>query len=229
VLDAPVGSGASALPAARAVGPTGSVVAVDVAQALLELARAKAEAEHLANIDFRVGDMRSLGFPNGHFDAVVCVFGLFFVPDRVALLRELWRMVKPGGRIAVTTWGPDVLEPGSTAFWTAVERERPDLVRGFNPWDDLIEPAQVLRLFEDAGIENAGAQLEVADQPLRSAADWWAIVLGSGFRGTVDALSPAERDAVERSTLSAMSGVRAVRASAVYAQAAKAAGSAAHG
>jgi ubiquinone/menaquinone biosynthesis C-methylase UbiE len=222
VLDVPSGSGASALPAARAVGPTGSVVAADLAPTLLELARRKAEASGLANLNFRIGDMRSLGFPDEQFGAVVCVFGVFFVPDRVGLVRELWRMLTPGGRLAITTWGPDVLEPGSSAFWAAVDEERPDLVRGFNPWDELVEPEQVVRLFEDAGILGATAELEEADQPLRNPEDWWAIVLGSGFRGTLEALTAAQRARVRERTLAQMTNVPSVRASAIYAMTSKA-------
>ncbi len=55
--------------------------------------------------------MAALGFPDGHFDAVVCVFGLFFVPDMEAQVAELWRMVRPGGQLAITTWGPGIFAP----------------------------------------------------------------------------------------------------------------------
>src|SRR5499427_5491998 len=81
VLDVCCGTGASALPAAEAVGPTGNVIGVDLATGLLELARAKAAQRGLSNVEFEVGDMLSLRFPVASFDAVVCVFGIFFVPD----------------------------------------------------------------------------------------------------------------------------------------------------
>ena len=103
VLDVCCGTGASALPAAETVGPTGKVVGVDLAQALLELARAKAVQQRLANIQFELGDMLSLKFRAESFDAVICVFGIFFVPDMVIAVSELWRRVRPGGRLAVTT------------------------------------------------------------------------------------------------------------------------------
>src|SRR5215468_3047289 len=103
VLDVCCGSGASALPAAAMVGPTGSVLGVDVAERLLELARAKAAARGLANAQFRFGDMLDLRLPESHFDAVVCVFGIFFVPDMAAAVRSLWKVVRPGGRLAITT------------------------------------------------------------------------------------------------------------------------------
>jgi 2-polyprenyl-3-methyl-5-hydroxy-6-metoxy-1,4-benzoquinol methylase len=217
VLDVPCGSGASANPAAR-LGA--AVVAVDLAPRLLELVRAKAADEDLA-VETLERDMRATGFADASFDAVICVHGVFFVPDRPTLLRELWRMVAPGGTLAVTTWGPGVLEPGATAFWAAVGVERPDLVRGFNPWDDLVEPEQLLGLFAEAGIPGASAQLELHDQALARPEEWWDVVMGSGFRGTVEQLDPAARERVRARNVAALAGVGSVRASAVYARAAK--------
>ncbi len=112
ILDVCCGTGASALPAAEIVGPTGKVVGVDLSRRLLELARVKAIQQRLANIQFEVGDMLSLRFPAQSFDAVICVFGIFFVPDMVMAVKELWRRVRPGGRLAVTTWGPNFLRAG---------------------------------------------------------------------------------------------------------------------
>src|SRR5215469_549747 len=81
VLDLCCGAGASAIPAAIAVGPTGRVLGIDVADPLLKLARARAARAGLANVQFRHGDAISPGLPNSCFDAVVCVFGVFFAPD----------------------------------------------------------------------------------------------------------------------------------------------------
>jgi ubiquinone/menaquinone biosynthesis C-methylase UbiE len=90
---------------AEAVGPQGFVLGVDLAENLLALAHAKAKERGLANIEFRVGDMLDLQLPAAGFDAVVCVFGIFFVPDMQAALRELWRHVRPGGQLAITPGG----------------------------------------------------------------------------------------------------------------------------
>src|SRR4029450_3566694 len=92
VLDVCCGSGASAIPAAEKVGPTGSVVGVDLAENLLALARAKASSKGLDNVEFRAGDMLNLGLQDSQFDTVVCVFGIFFVPDTSLAVRELWRL-----------------------------------------------------------------------------------------------------------------------------------------
>jgi len=114
VLDVCCGSGASALPAAEAVGPDGEVLGVDLAEKLLALARAKAQQRGLTNIEFRTGDMLDLGLSEAGFDAVVCVFGIFFVPDIPAAVRELWRFVAPdapsasppGARASSNPWAP---------------------------------------------------------------------------------------------------------------------------
>ena len=221
VLDLPCGTGASALPAAEAVGPKGLVVAVDLADALIRLAQAKAQAAGLLNIRFVQVDMRATGLPDESFDAVVCVFGVFFVPDRQALMRELWRMVRPGGTLAVTCWGPHVLEPGATAFWDAVAAVRPDLVRGFNPWDDLVSVDQLVELYASSGIEGAQAELVEAWQKLRSEDDWWDVIMGTGFRGTVEELDPTGAAHVRRLNLAAMRDTRSIDVSAVYAAARK--------
>ena len=221
VLDVPCGSGASALPAARAVGPGGSVVGADLSTALVELARAKAARAGLGNATFRVADMRELSYPDDTFDAVVCVFGIFFVDDMPALARELWRMLRPGGVLAVTTWGPDAFEPGATAFWSAVEEVRPELVRSFNPWDTLATPAELLGLLDAAGIAGATAAAEAGQQPVTGPGDWWAIFLGSGFRATVDALEPRERAHVEDRVLAAMADRPPMNSPAVFASARK--------
>jgi ubiquinone/menaquinone biosynthesis C-methylase UbiE len=57
-----------------------------------------------------VRDMESLGFPDGAFDAVVCVFAIFFVPDMIKQVGELWRMVRPGGQLAITTWPTAIVD-----------------------------------------------------------------------------------------------------------------------
>ena len=198
VLDTPCGSGASALPAARAVGPTGTVLGADVSTGLLDLARAKAARAGLVNLRFQVGDMRALGHPDDSFDAVVSVFGIFFVPDMPALVAELWRIVRPGGILAVTTWGPAALEPGSSAFWEAVGEVRGDLVRAFNPWDVLVTPAALTNVLTSAGISRPSVEAEDGEQAMRGADDWWALILGTGFRGTLDALTASERAHVEQ-------------------------------
>lgn len=186
VLDVGCGSGASALPAAAAVGPEGRVIGVDVADTLLALGRRKARRRGLTNVTFRMGDMEDLGYADARFDAVICVFAIFFAARMDRQIAELWRMVRPGGKLAITTWGAGMFEPGSTFWWESVKRECPDLLVAFNPWDRITDPESVRRLLQDGGVPDAEIEAEQGCQPLRRPEDWWTIVLGSGYRWTVD-------------------------------------------
>jgi ubiquinone/menaquinone biosynthesis C-methylase UbiE len=226
VLDVGCGTGASALPAAEGVGPSGGVVGVDLADRLLAVARAKAAARRLTNVEFTVGDMERLEYPDASFDAVVCVFAIFFVPDMVAAARELWRLVRPGGRLAVTTWGPDLWAPAYERWRQAVRARRPDLVGAFNPWDRITTPEAVIELLRSAGIAAPYADPLNARQPLRSPEDWWTIVLGSGLRWTVEQLDPEAAEQVRRDNLGWLEsqGVRDVAVNFIFAGARKPSG-----
>jgi ubiquinone/menaquinone biosynthesis C-methylase UbiE len=223
VLDVCCGSGASALPAAVMVGPSGFVLGVDLAERLLELARAKAARGGLGNTEFQLGDMLDLRLPAAHFDAVVCVFGIFFVPDMVAAVRALWHVLRPGGKLAVTTWGPRFFEPATTAFWNAVREVRPDLHKGFNPWDRICEPAAVRALLDEGRSEDTEVIAEAGTHPIDSPEAWWSAVLGSGYRGTLEQMDAHAREHVRLANLNYIrtSGIRSVEANVIYAIATK--------
>ena len=223
VLDVCCGTGASAIPAAQLVAPDGSVLAVDLAESLLALGRRKAAALGLKNIEFRAGDMLALGLPPATFDAVVCVFGIFFVPEMPAGVRALWNVLRPGGTLAITTWGPRFLEPASTAFWDSIRAVRPDLYKGFNPWDRISDPPAVLGLLRESGIPDADVVAEAGTHPIASPEAWWSAVLGTGYRGTVEQLDRDARERVRAANLDYIrrSGIRSVEANVVYATATK--------
>jgi ubiquinone/menaquinone biosynthesis C-methylase UbiE len=224
VLDVACGSGASALPAAARVGPSGTVLAVDLADQLLDLARAKAIAAGFEQIEFRQADMERLDIPAATFDAVVCVFGIFFVADMSGLVRELWRLVRPGGQLAITTWGPRIFEPGSSIFWQAVRMERPEFYQVFNPWDRITEPEALRQMLQEGGVNAAEIAPEAGTQALRSPEDFWTIALGSGYRGTLDRLEASARERVHQAALAALlaQNVREVETNIIYAIATKA-------
>ena len=106
------------------------------------------------------------------------------------LVRELWRMVRPGGKLAVTTWGRRIFEPAYSRWLAAIKRERPDLHRAFNPWDRITEVEAVRRLLRDGGVTEVDIIAEDGLQLLRSAEDWWIIALGSGLRWTIEQMGP---------------------------------------
>jgi SAM-dependent methyltransferase len=196
VLDLCCGAGASVLPAARAVGETGSVTGVDITAPLLAQARERVEAAGLGNVELVRADATATGFDDASFDAVVCVFGVFFVDDMPAFVAEMWRMVRPGGALAVTTWGPGVWEPASSVFWRGVRDLRPELYRSFNPWDEITTTDALVALLAAGGVDGAVAEAITGSQSLECPEDFWDVVLGSGYRGTVDALDDDERESL---------------------------------
>ena len=103
ILDLSTGTGWTSRVVARR-GAT--VVGVDIAHELLEAARAMAEAERLP-IDYQLGDAEGLPFEDGAFDAVVSTCGIMFASRPEAAARELARVCRTGGRIALTTWPSD--------------------------------------------------------------------------------------------------------------------------
>ena len=223
VLDVCCGTGASALPAAKRAGSRGKVIGVDLAKELLELARGKAAQQHFGNIQFELGDMLSLRFPSGSFDAVVCVFGIFFVPDMSMAVHELWRLVRPGGQLAVTTWGPNLFEPANAAFWRSIKNVRPELYKGFHPWDRISDPANLEKILSEGGVELPRITAENRFHLINSAEDWWTIILGSGYRGTIEQLDASERDRVKDANLAFIreAKISAIETNALYVLATK--------
>jgi Methylase involved in ubiquinone/menaquinone biosynthesis len=184
--------------------------------------RAKAAQRRLGNMQFELGDLLSLRFPNESFDAAVCVFGIFFVPDMAAGVRELWRCVRPGGQLAVTTWGPNLFEPGNGAFWASIKDVRADLYKGFHPWDRI----KIRKPYDDHERrwrrigENSRWK---SPHPISSVEDWWTIVLGSGYRGTIEQLNPLERERVKEANLAFIRDekISAIETNVLYALATK--------
>jgi SAM-dependent methyltransferase len=117
VLDVACGTGVLAREAARRVGPGGAVTGLDRNEGMLAVARRKAPA-----IDWRLGRAEALDLADAAMDAVVSQFGLMFFEDRRAALREMWRVVRPGGRIAVAVWAGLDRTPGYAAMAALLQR-----------------------------------------------------------------------------------------------------------
>jgi ubiquinone/menaquinone biosynthesis C-methylase UbiE len=218
VLDLCCGAGASAIPAARAVGPAGRVIGIDLAEPLLEQARGRAAAEQLPNVEFRQANAMSTGLPDAIFDAVICVFGVFFAPDRAGFAAEMWRLVRPGGVLAITTWGPGLFEPASTVFWESVRAVDPSRFKAFNPWDDITRPEALIALCARGGITTMAAEAVSGRHELTSPARFWDVVLGSGYRATIDALTQEQQDVVRQRVLTELStrGIVTLRTDVVF-------------
>jgi SAM-dependent methyltransferase len=104
VLDIATGTGVVAIEAARRVGPTGSVIATDYVAEWAPYVADSAVDAGVANVTFEVMSAEALALPDDAFDTVLCQFGLMFVPDKLLALREMHRVLKPGGTLGLAVW-----------------------------------------------------------------------------------------------------------------------------
>lgn len=114
VLDIASGTGEPAIPAAHRVGETGHVTGVDLVDEMLAVAREKAVAQNLRNIDFQTVDGSGMPFDAASFDAVICRWGLMFMPEPQDILQQIHHVLKDEGRLAVACWA----EPERNPFFT---------------------------------------------------------------------------------------------------------------
>ena len=105
VLDVACGTGLVSFRIADTVGAGGAVVGTDISGEMVEAARRLAAARGIANARFERLDAEDLALDEADFDAAVCGLGLMYVPDPVKALREMRRLLKPGGRAAAAVWG----------------------------------------------------------------------------------------------------------------------------
>ena len=101
VVDVGCGAGIDSLIAVKMVGPSGQVIGVDMTQAMLEMARKSAHEAGAGNVEFREGLAESLPIPDGWADVVISNGVLNLVPDKLAALQEMARVLKPTGRLQI--------------------------------------------------------------------------------------------------------------------------------
>ena len=153
VLDVACGAGEPSLTIAEIVGPTGSVTCTDVAPEMVAAAESEAHRRGLTNVAFRRCAGDSLPFENNSFDAVVCRLGVMFFPDPLAGLREMLRVTKSGGAIALAVWGKSELNPFSHVITNVIARyceaqpAEPSALGAFR----FAEPGSLPRILADAG------------------------------------------------------------------------------
>src|SRR5262252_2371156 len=148
VLDIATGTGLSAEAALAAVGPTGYVTAADISPAMTEKARQR--LDQAPNASVSVEDGQALSFSDGSFDAVLCNLGLMFFPDPVRGLSEFRRVLRPGGRVAVSV-NTVVERSYNHQINVMVARYVPSLAEAVTRTFALGEASRLQSLFGQAG------------------------------------------------------------------------------
>ena len=181
VLDVATGAGAVLLPAARRVAPRGYVTGIDLSRAMLEEAERLVHADGLNNVEFLTMDAENLEFADQTFDVVTCAFSLFLLSHMEAALREMHRVIKPGGHVGLSVFGktPPPFNPG----W-------PILMQQFEAYGVTIRmpqaiayaPEELQALLTRVGFRSVEAHGELNDIVYGSLDEWWAFQLTIGPR-----------------------------------------------
>jgi ubiquinone/menaquinone biosynthesis C-methylase UbiE len=187
-LDLGCGRGHVLFPLAAAVGPTGRVVATDISPRMVELCAAEAAERGLDNVVVAVGDASDPAFPGGSFDVVTAGMVMFFVPDPRAALRSVRRVLRPGGRLAMSSFGPS--DPKFADTMAILYRHRVG-----EPWEDNpdkpFDSAEgIAAMLEGAGFIDIVVEEQSHEIVLDSAEHYWAWVGSHGGRILVDEVGP---------------------------------------
>jgi len=175
VLELACGPGGLGLAAAARVGPDGEVVQSDVVAEMTAIAAARAHALDVTNLRTRVLDLEHIAEPDRSYDVVLCSEGLMFAPEPARAVREIGRVLRPGGRVALTVWGPRARNPWLGVVFDAVGAQigRPVPPPGVPGPFSLGDRAALVRLLCDADLVDV--EVEELSVPLRAATfeEWW--------------------------------------------------------
>jgi ubiquinone/menaquinone biosynthesis C-methylase UbiE len=202
-LDVAAGRGAVLFPLAAQVGPQGHVMGIDLSAEMVAQTAAEVERRGLPNVTLRQMDAERLDFPEASFDAVLCGFGLFFFPHPEQALSEFWRVLKPGGRLAVSTWGDD------DARWAWYD----DLLMKYDAvirlrtrlFDQPVELRRALKQARFVAVQTASEQ---ADWLLPNEEAWWSAVWSVSGRAGLEKLAAPAREAFKAEALAWLQTLR---------------------
>jgi ubiquinone/menaquinone biosynthesis C-methylase UbiE len=197
VLDIATGNGEPAVTAARKVGASGRVVGVDQSPGMLRIARERAAAIGLANVEFIESDAEKLALPERSFDAIICRWGLMFMPNLVAIMKRLHALTKPGGGFATAVWSTRDKVPLISAGADVIQK----IANLPPPAPDALGPCRladtsILR----SALEAAGYR-EIRMEPLMVRFEFDSVETAVRFRsevasarGMLERLDPATRE-----------------------------------
>ena len=189
VLDIAAGRGALLFPAAAKVGPTGHVTAIDFSPDMVRETAKDIESRKLSHSEIRQMDAEQLTFSDESFDRVVCSFALWMFAQPARVLQEFYRVLRCGGRVALSTWAVDnpfqlwcheVLRPYAPATAAASKND---------PKFDT--PSQLDTALHQAGFQNIRITVEENDFVYASEEQYWQSLWSAGIRRQLEKMTPA--------------------------------------
>ncbi len=209
VLDVACGTGIIARTVADRVGPTGAVVGADLNPGMLKVARTVwSNGSHSgAQVEWQEASADKLPFPNASFNVAYCQLGLQFFADRPAALREMHRVLAPGGRLAVMVWRGIDESPGFAVLADALERHVGEAAAAIMraPFG-LSNADQLDELVRSAGFQEVAIQRRVGTIRFASAERLVSsYVAGSPLAGPVSQANDAAREALMTDAMNALS------------------------
>jgi ubiquinone/menaquinone biosynthesis C-methylase UbiE len=200
VLDLAAGPGDTGFLAAERIKPGGRLISTDGAEAMVEVARARAKELGIDNAEHRAMEAEWIDLPTASVDGVLCRWGYMLLADPEAALRETRRVLRPGGRVALAAWDAPGRNPWASAFQDELaERSINPPQEGCGPtMFSLAEAGRVDQLLADAGFTEW--RVEAIDFAFEAPSfdDWWEVQydLSPSLPGALGSISPEQRDAV---------------------------------
>lgn len=192
VLDVAAGTGEPGLTIATML-KGGKVIITDLSEDMLEIARENATKRGIGNIETRVCDVSELPFADNTFDAISCRFGFMFFPDMLLAAKEMFRVLKPGGRIATSVWNIPEKNFWVTAIGGAVNRnmQLPALTPETPGMFRCSKGGLIQDLFQQAGLKHT-SEKEIAGKLKCGTADVYWNMMTEVAAPFVAALSKAD-------------------------------------
>ena len=185
VLDVACGRGAVLFPAAERVGPRGQVIGVDLAEGMARETGMEIQRRGIQQAETRQMDAEHLTFSDSTFDVVLCGFALQFFPHLEQALSEFRRVLKPGGKVAVTTWSDD------DARWDWFEDLRNAYGAVLKLGSQILDkPEEIQSWFTQAGFVDIQISPKEVDMVYQDEEEWWSNVWSLSGRAGLEKLSP---------------------------------------